>query len=61
MGSDEYERAVVNADRIVASFLGLMAETLRECDQCGCRVPRSQLILYVEGNVCERCVSKASY
>jgi len=51
----------VNADRIVASFLGLMAETLRECDQCGCRVPRSQLIPYVEGNVCERCVSKASY
>ena len=51
----------MSAEKLVASFLGLMAETLGSCDQCGCRVPRSQLIPYTEGNVCERCVSKAAY
>ena len=66
----------MNADRVVASFLGLNVNMYRNrreawalgmdpefgsCDQCDAYVPRDELVPYPEGNVCERCVSKAAY
>lgn len=55
------------AEKVVASFLGLMAEAYGYCDQCDARVPRHDLHHYSsssladECDVCSECVAKARY